>query len=434
LTMNVGIPVGIISRATLSTGFPRASYRSTFEIESGFDAGTAFIEANGNANRTGVGMYFDGTSWQTSVGTAPRYHNIPGTSLWGWLIEPQRTNSIRNNTMQGAVVGNPGTQPTNWTIVTPAIGLTRQIVATGVESGITYIDVRYSGTTSGTTTSPISPDTTTSVAALQGQTWTGSFFLRLVAGSLSGVTTTLVLGERDGSGAGLVGNQSGAKAVTSTLTRFDHTATLSNASTAYVISQINFAFANGVALDFTLRVGLPQLELGANASSPIETTAAAVTRTADLPNITDLTAIGFNAVEGTFVAKYAVVTPGAVQYVLAVSDGTADELLQMGLDASSKAALTTTEGGVSDGSCVSVAAVTANTPVTVANRYIVNNLGLSKDGATVVADTSATLPVGVDRLDIGSDYAGANATQGMLLQAIEYYQRALPNAQVQAAA
>jgi hypothetical protein len=41
-------------------------------------------------------------------------NNIPRITDKGLLVEEARTNGIRNNSMQGAVVGTPGTPPTNW--------------------------------------------------------------------------------------------------------------------------------------------------------------------------------------------------------------------------------------------------------------------------------------------------------------------------------
>jgi len=45
---------------------------------------------------------------------------------------------------------------------------------------------------------------------------------------------------------------------------------------------VAFSYTTGTAIDLTLRIGSPQLEQQAVASSPIPTTAAAVTRPADV--------------------------------------------------------------------------------------------------------------------------------------------------------
>ena len=72
--------------------------------------------------------------------------NVPridytGGGCGSLLVEPAATNSIRNNTMVGAVTVTPGTMPTNYGTLDR--GLTRQVVATGVVNGIEYLDLRF---------------------------------------------------------------------------------------------------------------------------------------------------------------------------------------------------------------------------------------------------------------------------------------------------
>ncbi|MFM6192892.1 MAG: hypothetical protein ACKPFF_10615, partial [Planktothrix sp.] len=66
--------------------------------------------------RASSGTYFDSNGvMQLASANTPRFDHNPNTKeSLGLLIEEQRTNSIRNNTMQGAVAGTPGTLPTNW--------------------------------------------------------------------------------------------------------------------------------------------------------------------------------------------------------------------------------------------------------------------------------------------------------------------------------
>jgi len=66
--------------------------------------------------RASSGTYFGPDGLMRTAGVnEPRFDHDPitGQSL-GLLIEERRTNGIRNNTFVGAVVGNPGTLPTNW--------------------------------------------------------------------------------------------------------------------------------------------------------------------------------------------------------------------------------------------------------------------------------------------------------------------------------
>jgi hypothetical protein len=66
------------------------------------------------------------------------------------------------------------------------------------------------------------------------------------------------------------------------LQRFSHSRTFSSATAAYAAETIFFGYSNGAAVDLTIRIGLPQLEQGAFATSVILTSAAAATRAADV--------------------------------------------------------------------------------------------------------------------------------------------------------
>ena len=83
-------------------------------------------------------------------------------------------NAIRNSSASGAVAGTPGTLPTNWNVFTNVTGLTRHIVGTGTDDGITYIEVKLSGTPSGSGIYQFQFEPSNAVAALTAQTWTAS--------------------------------------------------------------------------------------------------------------------------------------------------------------------------------------------------------------------------------------------------------------------
>jgi hypothetical protein len=101
----------------------------------------------------------------------PILSSYSGPVSAGLLVETSATNSIRNNSMQGAVVGSPGTLPTNWNRNTA--GISSSIVGIGIEAGIDYVDIRFSGTsvTAGGTTIYGNAEPNGSVAAAPGQTW-----------------------------------------------------------------------------------------------------------------------------------------------------------------------------------------------------------------------------------------------------------------------
>jgi hypothetical protein len=225
------------------------------------------------------------------------------------LLPTPRLNYIRNNTMANAVAGSPGTLPTNWSASTVA-GISRQIVGTGAVNGVNYIDVRFYGTNTTPGLSALYFDFTTYLNMLGGELWTGSAFVALVAGSLAGVDS-MGLGFRDGDGAGtaLSTGQLAAMPLTSALTRYSGShAVFATATRTMLTLRWNYPAANAVT-DFTLRIGLPQLEKGALATMPIP--AAAV------PNAVAVTDYTVDAPTGVATFRAALGVPATcIQYFL----------------------------------------------------------------------------------------------------------------------
>jgi hypothetical protein len=258
------------------------SQASFLQIPSGVKATVAYSElpTNGNgdltwsrnsvANRT----QSDGTIAQVAA-NVPRLSYMYG-SCPALLLEPQRTNSLRNSTMQGAST-SPSTLPTNWT--TTAAGLTQTVVGIGTENGLPYIDVQFSGTAI-STTSQIRFETSTQIVASNGQTWTSSFWIKEIAASTPPISYQNSIQERDSGGVNL-GAFTQTITISSTLTRNIFTRTNTNASTARITNAINTFVTIGNTYDFTIRIAAPQMELGAYATTWIDTTNAAATRLAD---------------------------------------------------------------------------------------------------------------------------------------------------------
>jgi len=214
---------------------------------------------------------------ETIVANGLRYdHDMTTGVLIGALVEPARANSIRNNTMAGAMVGTPGTLPTNWAVAA-AGGLTTTVVALGTEKGINYIDLQISGTTSSTFYVFKYDD---GIACSVGQVWAQATYHKLVSGSLTNITSTSVsLGVTGGSS-----NLATAFTPTSTLTRYSNIGTLAGSPTS-LDPRFSMAFSSGVAVNITIRIGLPQLEQIVSgvsvATTPIRTTGSAATRAVD---------------------------------------------------------------------------------------------------------------------------------------------------------
>jgi hypothetical protein len=214
---------------------------------------------------------------------------LPRITNRGVLVEEARTNSLPQSDVTGVVAGTPGTNPTGWQVATNASGLTKSIIGSGTEGGRSYVDIRFSGTPSNTNSGEIIPQATTGVAALNGQVWTGSFFLALVGGTLTNLTPSINIQEISAVGATLATTIGTTLTPTATTVRSSTTRTNNNVLTAHERLVLNVGIVSaGVAVDATFRLSLPQLELGAFATSPIITTGAAGTRVADSPIATGL--------------------------------------------------------------------------------------------------------------------------------------------------
>lgn len=363
----------------------------------------------------------------------PRFDYDPNTlQCKGLLIEESRTNSLRNNSMVGAVVGNPGTIPTNW-----AIGLagtaTRQVVSLGTENGIPYLDIRFTATTAGSAGS-LGLESNTVTSASSGQIWTASSYVKLVAGSLANTTLNLSLTERSVAGALLAVSDVSISPNANTLStqRFTNTRTLNNALTIYVNSAI--AFSTTGSCDFTIRIGYPQLELGAFATSVIPTTTTALTRNADVATMTGTNfSSWYNASEGTFVAKSIpslTGVSGVLKGIAVISDGTESNTIRLSYRGAGTFGYQAIVAGSTLVNDTPNPNWTTGTVYKMSGSYKLNNYASSVNGNTNTLDTAATVPT-VDRLTLGALGSNIQPLNGHL-QSVYYYPQRLLNTEVQA--
>jgi len=280
--------------------------------------------------RASNATFFDnlGILRTAAAGVARFDHNpVTGESL-GLLVEEQRTNSIRNNTMVGAVAGTPGTGPTNWALANPADGITQQIVGIGTDNGISYIEVRYSGTATSNSFKIIRFEALNNIAASSGQTWTAATYMRIVAGSAANISMEHQVAGYSSGGA-LSESTNVAPSLTTAWNRFAVTRALNNVNTAFVASYFAFSFVNGAAIDITLRIGMPQLEQGAFATSVIPTTNAAATRAADAASMTGANfSSWYRQDEGTLFTEFTPRASAGIQHLFAISDGSNNNRIQ----------------------------------------------------------------------------------------------------------
>ena len=358
---------------------------------------------------------------QTAAIDVPRFDHNPttGESL-GLLVEEPRTNSIRNNTMVGAVAGTPGTLPTNWSF--SGTGSTSEVVGTGVENGINYIDVRFSGTVTNTN---LNFESTTVASA--SQAWAASSYFKLISGTFTG-TWRLTVNEFASGGTflrtGLAQTFIATNASLSTQrVAGSFTTGVSTASISVLINGQGAA----TPIDFTLRIGLPQLELGAFATSPILTTTAAATRSADVATITGTAFSGwYSQSEGTVFSAFSIptssTTGGARVYSISNSGATTQAWLR--LQGGTNRVYEVTDSSTQQ-AVLSAGTFSAGVLYRGAVALKTNDFGFSENGSTPTVDNSGTLGT-VDRMGIGMDSSGTAPLNGHIRR-LTFWPQALPS-------
>jgi hypothetical protein len=220
-----------------------------------------------------------------------------------------------------------------------------------------------------------------------------------------------------------------------------HSATVTGSGAYPVRTTLTFTPSVGaLTLTVTGTVQFAQLEVGVFATSFIPTEATAVTRN---PDVATMTATNFsdwyNATEGAFVWQ-GIVNPTTDTNqsfeCFSANDGTNDNVIRSYRrdnstgDRSVRAQINYA-GGIADGLISSANGVfTGNVRHKSAFAYKLNDMAFGFDGLFVGTDTSVNIPT-VDRLNIGSDYAGNLALNGCC-EKLMYYPQRLTNAELTA--
>ena len=194
---------------------------------------------------------------------------------------------------------------------------------------------------------------------------------------------------------------------------------INNASTA-----LNSAGANGEEL----YLWGAQLEEGAFVTSYIPTSGSTVTREADIAKITGTNFTDFhNATEGTLYGEYKS-TSVTAPYIVMLSDGTDNNRTIMVANYDSYQAVVKYNNGTNQ------AVIDGGTPIANANNktalaFKKDDFALSLNGGTVATDTSGDVSVN-NTMTIGSRH-GNDSFANTTINGIKYYNKRLPNAQLQ---
>ncbi len=310
----------------------------------------------------------------------------------GLKIEGPRTNSIRNNSAQGAA--NPSTLPTNWG--NTALAVTMTVIGTGTENGVDYIDLRFNGTPSSTAAQTLLFNGTITDTA--GDTVANSIFLKLVSGTF---TNTSQITLRAGGEAGGT-----AFTPTSTLTRYQNIRTL--ASTDAQIA-LRWNYTDTVTpVDFTIRIGWPQTELtSAFITSPVRTTSATVQRSADDVTLLNPTNYVSLSQGSAFIEWDEVLGTVSVARRLWSYRVDANNIIYLEITSGNKVSFNVVSGGVSQASLASTNNVVAGTRYRAAVRWGANDFAAryTTSLGSPANDTSGAAPTGSPAFYLGQDGA-----------------------------
>jgi hypothetical protein len=173
-----------------------------------------------------------------------------------------------------------------------------------------------------------------------------------------------------------------------------------------------------------------QLEAGAFPTSYIPTTTTALTRAADVASVNTLSP-WFNAAEGTLFAEAQKIYSGSSGFprLVQISDASNNNsITALWADSLNRLYGAVTAAGATQAD-IGNNGLTQTAIHKTAFSYKINDFAISNDGASVVTDTSGTVPT-VNRMLIGKD-AGTTFLNGYLRR-ITYYPRRLSDAELQA--
>lgn len=332
-----------------------------------------------------------------------------GVTAIGMLIEETRTNSIRNPRFEGAVVGTPGTYPTNWS-QSNTTGIVPAVIAVGKEYGIPYIDLQYVGTAT-TGTNLISFEST--VAASPSNWWSNSVYVRIVGGTTSNISAIGILTKDNlaNSYTTLISptiNALGSQRFTSTFL------TNSGAVTGLTFIGMEVIPTAAGAINLTLRIGAPQLELGQFATSvnlPIVGIPATTTRAEETAYMTTFGSVYQANAAGTIASEtlWNSVPIGGTHDIWDATDGMNNSLQLFNQLTQQYCYVTTETNGVTGiNGGLGTKTITNGTVLKHAVTWTPTGSFTDAASATGGSTVTASLPQNITLLSMGNAYGGGS--------------------------
>jgi hypothetical protein len=383
-------------------------------------------------SRATTATYFNSLGVLTTANNnVARFDYDPSTlAAQGLLIEEQRTNSflqnfdISNASWVKVRATTPGTTTTS-----PSGGTAQKLVEDTTPANSHFFRQDISVTSGATYTQSVY------VKAAERNEIQLAFDVDAGAFTNSAVIFTL-----SGGGSGVIVAGSPAYSITLVGNGW-YRCTISQSAAATATAVFRISLASGGTAFYTgdgtsgLFFWGAQLEQGAFATSVIPTTTTALTRNADVANMTGTNfSSWYNAAEGTLFSE-SINLPGQSAVVFPrianINDGTTNNVITTiwRSDTSRLYGVVTTSGsGVADVGANGVTQTNANK---IALGYATNNFAASVNGGAVNTDTSGAVPTGLTTLGIGRQASAADFINGYIRR-IAYYPVRATNAQLQA--
>jgi hypothetical protein len=307
---------------------------------------------------------------------------VPRITNRGILVEEARTNLLLNSAWAGVSSG----APTSWTVLLNGGGVAATSTI-GAPNAMTF------------TASANRPSIFQDVAVAANTTYSASLFVEANPNGLDAFQMMTLVGAPVGSTVtGPTGVPVAGQRITATVAVGGTSGTVTIRAGAGVSSS-----STG-----TVRLSLPQFELGAFATSPIITTGAAGTRGADVALVGSLTSFAYPL---TMVGEWSREggTDAATFYRVAALEPNLDDrsdIFQRHTTNDVRASQRSSGGVLLADITLGTGSIGSGQKAAV--RFATDNVGGSLNGAAVVADTSVAMSASPIRLCVGSSSNGAS--------------------------